>query len=46
MNSWFLYEFTVFMMGSISANIADNLLKIEYAVTIMVLGSSITVSGS
>ena len=28
MNSWFLYEFTVFSMGSISANIADNLLKL------------------
>jgi hypothetical protein len=46
MNSWFLYEFTVFLMGSISANIADNLLKIDYAVSIMVLGSGITVTGS
>ena len=29
-------------MGSISANIADNLLKIDYAVLIMVLGSGTT----
>ena len=28
MNSWFLYEFTVLSMGSILANIADNLLKV------------------
>ena len=28
MNSWFLYEFTVFLMGSISANIAGNLGKL------------------
>jgi hypothetical protein len=46
MNSWFLYEFTVLSMGSILANIADNLLKIDYAVLIMVLGSRTTVTGS
>ena len=46
MNSWFLYEFTVLSMGSILANIADNLLKIDYAVLIMVLGSGTTVTGS
>jgi hypothetical protein len=46
MNSWFLYEFRVLSMGSISANIADNLLKIDYAVLIMVLGSGTTVTSS
>jgi hypothetical protein len=46
MNSWFLYEFMVCLMGSISANIADNLLNIDYAMSIMVLGSSITAPGS
>jgi hypothetical protein len=30
MNSWFWYEFMVCSMGSILANIADNLLKIDY----------------
>ena len=29
-------------MGSISANIADNVLNIDYAMSIMVLGSGIT----
>ncbi len=46
MNSWILYEFTVCSIGSISANIADNLLNIDYAMLIMVLGSGITVTGS
>jgi hypothetical protein len=46
MNSWFLYEFTVCSMESILANIADNLLNIDYAMSIMVLGSGITVTGS
>ena len=46
MNSWFLHEFTVLSMGLILANIADNLLKIDYAVLIMVLGSRTTVTGS
>ncbi len=47
MNSWFLYEFRVCSMGPISANIADNLLNIDYAMLIMmVLGSGITVTGS
>ncbi len=46
MSSWFLYEFTVCLMGSILANIADNLLNIDYAMSIMVLGSGITVTGS
>ncbi len=46
MNSWFLCEFRVLSMGSISANIADNLLKIDYAVLIMVLGSGTTVTSS
>ena len=40
MSSWFLYEFTVCLMGSISANIEDNLLNIDYAMSIMVLGSN------
>jgi hypothetical protein len=39
MNSWFLYEFRVLSMGSILVNIADNLLKIDYAMLFMVLGS-------
>ena len=30
MNSWFYSEFMFFSMGSISANIADNRLKIDY----------------
>ncbi len=46
MNSLFLYEFTVCSMGSILANIADNLLNIDYAMSIMVLGSGITAPGS
>jgi hypothetical protein len=33
-------------MGPISANIADNLLNIDYAMLIMVLGSGITKTGS
>jgi hypothetical protein len=32
-------------MGSISANIADNQVKIDYAVSIMVLGSGIFMTG-
>jgi hypothetical protein len=30
MNSWFWYEFMVCSMGPISANIADNQVKIDY----------------
>ena len=32
-------------MGSISVNIADNQVKINYAVSIMVLGSSVFMAG-
>ncbi len=46
MNSWFLYEFTVCSMGSILANIAIIYLNIDYAMSIMVLGSGITIPGS
>jgi hypothetical protein len=46
MNPWFLYEFRVLSMGSISANFADNLIKIDYVVLIMVLGSGTTVTSS
>ena len=42
MNSWFLYEVTVFSMGPFSAKIAYYLGKSITAVTIMVLGSGIT----
>ena len=42
MNSWFLYEFTVFSMGLISVNIMNHLGKSITAVSIMVLGSGIT----
>jgi hypothetical protein len=45
MNSWFLYEFTVFSMGSISAYIMNNLGKFDYAMSVMVLGSNISVTG-
>ena len=31
MNSWFWYEFMVCSMGSISANVANNQVKIDYA---------------
>ena len=42
MNSWFLYEFTVCSMGSISAKIAYYLGKLDFAMSAMVLGSGIT----
>jgi hypothetical protein len=45
MNSWFYHEFMVCSMGSISANIADNQVKIDYAVSIMVLGSGMFMAG-
>ncbi len=44
MNSWFLYEFLVLSMGSISANIMNNLGNFGYAMLVMVLGSGITVT--
>jgi hypothetical protein len=44
MNSWFWYEFMVYSMGPISANIADNLVKIDYGMLPMMLGSGITVA--
>jgi hypothetical protein len=43
MNSWFLYEVMVFLMGPFSANIMNNLGKIDYTMSVMVLGSGITV---
>jgi hypothetical protein len=45
MNSWFLYEVMVFSMGPFSANIVNHLGKSITAVSIMVLGSGITVAG-
>ncbi len=42
MNSWFLYEFMVCLMGPILANIADNLVKIDYGMLPMMLGSGTT----
>ncbi len=44
MNSWFWYEFMVCSMGPISANIADNLVKIDYGMLPMMLGSGITMA--
>ena len=43
-NSWFWYEFMVCSMGPISANIADNLVKIDYGMLPMMLGSGTTVA--
>jgi hypothetical protein len=43
MNSRFLYEFTVFSMGLFSANIMNYMEKSITAVSILVLGSGITV---
>jgi hypothetical protein len=45
MNSWFLYEVKVFSMGPILANIRNNLGTFDYAVSIMVSRSGITVPG-
>jgi hypothetical protein len=45
MNSWFLYEFMVCSMGSISANIADISEKLIMPMSIMVLGSRTTARG-
>ncbi len=45
MNSWFWYEFMVCSMGPILANIADNLVKIDFAMSITVLGSGTTALG-
>jgi hypothetical protein len=45
MNSWFLYEVTVFSMGPFSANIMNYMGKLITAVSVMVLGSGITVAG-
>ncbi len=42
MNSWFYHEFTVFSMGSISANIMNYMGKLIMAMWVMVLGSGIT----
>ncbi len=44
MNSWYLYEVMVFSMGSISAKIAYYLGKYDYTMSVMVLGSGITVT--
>ncbi len=45
MNSRFYHEFMVFSMGSISAKIAYYLGKFDYTISVMVLGSGITVTG-
>jgi hypothetical protein len=42
MNSWFLYEVMVFLMGPFLANIMNHLGKLIMAVLVMVLGSGIT----
>jgi hypothetical protein len=44
MNSWFWYKFMVCLMGPILANIADNLVKIDYGMLPMMLGSGIAVA--
>ena len=45
MNSWFYHEFMVFSMGSFSANIMNYMGKFDYTMSVMVLGSGITVTG-
>ena len=45
MNSWFYHEFMVFSMGSFSANIMNYMGKYDYTMSVMVLGSGITVTG-
>jgi hypothetical protein len=42
MNSWFLYEVTVFSMGPFSAKNAYFLGKLITAMSVMVLGSGLT----
>jgi methyl coenzyme M reductase subunit C-like uncharacterized protein (methanogenesis marker protein 7) len=42
MNSWFYHEFTVFSMGSFSANIMNYMGKLITAMSVMVLGSGTT----
>jgi hypothetical protein len=44
MNSWFLYEVMVFSMGPFSAKIAYYLGKFDYTMSVMVMGSGITVT--